>query len=185
MQFPHLSEEVIFSKNQFNELKSQNTRALNELKKLNFDYADGLISKEEFLNLQPIKVNTYRPANKTKNQKYKEHQKLLSEKKFLGFDNFQMFLGEFGWALGLLLYSFFNLFRSFSNNRVSGELIIHSTLLYIGLFYSCYPFIFPFTSDADYPRTTYTISLVLCSVFLIYGSYKIAVNHSQNVYFCL
>lgn len=176
MQLPSLSAEVSQSKENFLKLKNENTTALNKLKSLNFDLAKDKITIEEFQSQQKTLVNSYLLINSSKNVKYKEHQKLLKSERFLGFDNFQKFLGEFGWAFGLLMYALFNLLITFYEKAKQniGKVIVHSTLVYIGLFYSYYPFKFPFTPDSDYSRSTYFWTMLLTTLAVVIGSYLIA-----------
>lgn len=171
MQFDILPKDVKNSKIEFNELKKENTTKLNALKNLNFKLRDKKITFNEFINQQSSIVDEYRKINTKKNYKAKEHNALLESKKVFGFDNIQFFFGEFGWALGLLLYSLSNLIFTFikSQLRNIGELIKHSVFIYIGGFYAYYPFLY----KSDYSRMLYSLSLIVCTLVTIVSIYLI------------
>ncbi len=63
--------------------------------------------------------------------------KEIENNKFYGFRDFQQFMGEFGWAFGLGMYSLFNLILVFIRKPKSmyGESLYHVTYLTISIFF--------------------------------------------------
>lgn len=172
MSFPLMPDDLYQAKTNWEAAKAENTTALNALKQLNFDLHQGKITLDEFAERHPALVEVYTQVNQEKNKLYKIYEDGKSETKFLQFGTFQLFLGEIGWAVGLLLYAFFNLLYVFylrkghNNIKVKGKIILHSTLLFIGLFYTCYVFY----SKDDFSREWYFVAMVLATIALIIAS---------------
>ena len=149
--------------------KAENATALNALKQLSFDLHEGKITLDEFAKRHPDLVEAYNQINTEKNKLYEILIGFRSEAKFLHFNSFQLFLGEIGWAVGLLLYAFFNLVYIFylkkahDHVKIKGRILLHSTLLFIGLFYTCYVFY----SKDDFGRGWYFAAMVLSTIALI------------------
>ncbi|WP_438711863.1 hypothetical protein ACSTS3_04725 [Aquimarina muelleri] len=105
---------------------------------------------------------------------------LIAEKEevFLGFDNFQQFLGEFGWALGLFIYSIFNIYITFIKNRNTkyGEIILHSTLNFISLYFVSWALQ---QSTPDYTKNSYVIYSILMTISIVWGTSKL-VRYKEN-----
>ena len=172
MSFPLIPDDLYQAKTNWEAAKAENTTALNALKQLSFDLHQGKITLNEFTERHPALVEAYTQINQKKNELYKIYEGGKSEAKFLQFGTFQLFLGEIGWAVGLLLYAFFNLLYVFylkkahNNIKVKGRIILHSTLLFIGLFYTCYVFY----SKKDFSREWYFGAMVLSTIALIIAS---------------
>ena len=172
--FPTASKEYLEAKANWEAAKSKTSAALDNLKKLNADLYLGKITLADFSAKQPELMEAY-------NQNRKEHDKLLhivkkikSEARFLHFNSVQYFLGELGWAVGLFLYAFTNLFYTFYfrhrywfvKGEVTGRLLLHSTLLFVGCFYTFYVFY----AQVDFHRAWYFIAMALCTVTLVIAS---------------
>lgn len=99
------------------------------------------------------------------------------EAKFLSFDNFQQFVGEFGWALGLFIYSLSNFVLSYKekNDTFFGKAILHITLIYVSLFYLRWTF-----KGEDYRTFTYIFNNFLCVIGLILSTYCIMKSLKKN-----
>lgn len=156
--------------------KEINTAKLSVVKNLTFNYNKGKISIEEFNNLLPNAVKEYELANSIKNQNFKALNTAKENAKFLHFESFQLFLGEFGWPLGLTLFSIISLVIIFIEKTPYrfGKQVLYGTSLYIGVFYMYYTII-----DAlDYPKYYYIVSLVVCmlvmpfAIGLVYNKYQ-------------
>ncbi|NQY29904.1 MAG: hypothetical protein HRT69_10570 [Flavobacteriaceae bacterium] len=156
------SEEYRFSYNTHLQAKKQRTIKLNELKesaKNATEYAAYLVEK-----------------NKTSNA-FSELKAVMKKESFLGFKNIQHFLGEFGWAFGLLIYSLFNLSLAFArkNKSLKGEIILHSSLIFIALYFINWDF----QKANDYSKTTYVLYAIVIAIIIVYGTYLL-VNHKNN-----
>jgi len=156
------SEEYRFSYNTHLQAKKQRTIKLNELKesaKSSAEYKAYLIEK-----------------NKT-DEAFRELKNVMEKETFLGFKNLQHFLGEFGWALGLLIYSLFNLSLAFirKNKSLKGEIILHSTLTFIALYFINWAF----QKANDYSKITYVLYAIVIAIIIVYGTYLL-VNHKNN-----
>jgi len=156
------SEEYRFSYNTHLQSKKQRTIKLNELKesvKKSTEYAVYLIEK-----------------NKT-DMAFNELKIVMKKESFLGFKNIQYFLGEFGWALGLLIYSLFNLSLAFirKNKSLKGEIILHSTLTFIAIYFINWVF----QKANDYSKIIYVLYAIVIAIIIVYGTYLL-VNHKNN-----
>lgn len=125
---------------------------------------------------------------------YEELEIVRKNISFLGFEDVQQFLGEFGWALGLFLYAFFNFTNTYQepNRSRKGKLILHITLLIISLYFMYWAIYY----KQDFDKITYLIFAILTScaiavsVHLIlrkrllhYKSYQL--NHQDLIGFML
>lgn len=174
--FPLIPDNLYQAKTNWEAAKAENTKALDALKQLNLDLHQGKITLDEFAKQQPALVEAYTQINQEKDELYERYEEGKAEAEFLQFETFQLFLGEFGWALGLFLYAFFNVLYIFYLKKaypplpVRGKLLLHGTLLFIGLFYTCYVFY----SEDDFPRTWYFIAMALCAISLtLAGKYLV------------
>ena len=156
------SEEYRFNYNTHLHSKKQRTIKLNELKesaKGSDEYQAYLIEK-----------------NKT-DKAFGELKNVMEKETFLGFKNLQHFLGEFGWALGLFIYSLFNLSLSFvrKSKSLKGEIILHSSLIFIALYFINWAF----QKANDYSKITYVLYAIVIAIIIVYGTYLL-VNHKNN-----
>lgn len=87
-----------------------------------------------------------------------------SKERFLAFKSFQQFLGEFGWALGLFIYSLFNIVMVYIKNQKTkvGEIILHSTLLFVSIYFINWA-----TMPRDYEKTTYLAFAIAMTILII------------------
>ncbi|WP_438423211.1 hypothetical protein [Aquimarina macrocephali] len=133
--------------------KSKRTEALNILKKS----AEGTVAHN---NYQKEKNNT--------DKVWEEYLVIEKEEHFLNFDNFKQFLGEFGWAFGLLIYSIFNIVmvQLRKRNSKTGETILHSTLLFISLYFINWTVL-----PGDYEKTTYIAFALAMTVLITFSVY--------------
>ncbi len=101
-----------------------------------------------------------------------------SKEKFLGFKSVQQFLGEFGWAFGLFIYSIFNIYITFIKNRNTkyGEIILHSTLNFISLYFVSWALQ---QSTPDYTKSSYVIYSILMTISIVWGTSKL-VRYKEN-----
>jgi len=168
--------EVQQARSEWKKSKELNTAKLSVVKNLTFSYNKGKINITEFNNLLPNAVKEYELANSTKNQKYKTLTEAKENAKFLKFESFQLFLGEFGWPLGVTLFSLISLVITFIEKTTYkfGKQVLYGTSLYIGLFYMYYTVV----DMLDYPKYYYIVSLVVCmlampfAVGLVYNKYQ-------------
>lgn len=146
-------ENIELLRSEWKSTKIKNKVALNTVKNL----AIGTPEYDEY-----IKINT---LNKEAYEKLKVAKENAS---FLGFQSFRLFLGEFGWAFGLLIYAIFNIATTLRRKGATyfGELALHSTLIFIALFYVRWCFM-----TTDYGTITYITVNLLCSVGLILAMY--------------
>ncbi len=176
MAVPPASEELEEANVEWDIARSENTKALNALKQLNFDLNQGKITSKEFLEKQPKLVEEYTKINKEKDELYNTISEIKSEAKFLHFKSFQYFLGEIGWAFGLFLYALANLFAvfrlktSYGRQEFTGKIVLHSTLLFIGCFYTFYVF---YAKD-DFAQAWYILAMILCTFSLVMAGRLIA-----------
>ena len=90
-----------------------------------------------------------------------------SKEKFLAFKSFQQFLGEFGWAFGLFIYSLFNIIAVRTRNKNSTkkpETILHVTLLGISLYHINWCLM-----PEDYDKSTYVIWAIIFSLIIVFA----------------
>lgn len=170
--FPLMPDNYYQAEANWEAAKSKNSKALNALKQLNTELYRGKITSDEFSTRQPELMAAYELINKEKNELYEILERTESEARVLQFDSIQFFLGELGWAVGLLLYAFFNLLYIFylkkghNNIKIKGRVILHSIMLFIGLFYTCYVFY----SKKDFSSGWYFMAMILSSIILIIAS---------------
>lgn len=142
--------------NKHKEAKKNRTVALNNLKeagKHTPEYALYLIEKEKT------------------DIAYANALAAKDEIRFLSFQDFQQFVGEFGWALGLFLYSIYNVVIALSRSRESesnGSVILHSVLVFISLYFISWAFF-----ASDFSKTTYVITSVALTSLMILASSKL------------
>ncbi|QHI35786.1 hypothetical protein IMCC3317_11340 [Kordia antarctica] len=132
--------------------KAKRTKALNILK-------EESIGTESYIKYDEKRVETDLAWQKLKEVKANEE--------FLGFLDFQQFVGEIGWAVGLFIYSLFNLIMVFHevNNSKKGKVLLHTTLLSISLYFISWAL---FSHD-DFPKYVYMIFSILTSIILAYA----------------
>lgn len=102
---------------------------------------------------------------------FNEFENVVEEISFLGFEDFQQFLGEFGWAFGLFLYAFFNFLNTYQepNRSRLGKLILHSTLLIISLYFIYWSLY----KSQDFDRIYYLIFSIITSLAIAVGIHLI------------
>jgi len=109
---PDKSLEYLKAKQNYTKAKKKRTVALTKLKK----YAEETSFYKEYLI-----------EKKRTDEAWTKLNIIKENDTFLGFTNLQQFLGEFGWVLGLFMYSLFNLFRSYTaNNKEKGKTTLFS-----------------------------------------------------------
>lgn len=134
---------------------------------------DRLIKRNIVLESQK-QTPLYKEYLQTKNNTDKLWDKVLDYKEehesFLGFRSFQQFLGEFGWATGLLIYSVFNLSVSVFRNKKTffGEVSLHATLIFISLYFISWAIQ---QSSPDYNKPTYVIYSFLMTFLIVVSTY--------------
>ncbi len=149
---PQNSQNLLDALESYEKSKSRRTIALNELK---------ASQKGTFLfeKYSEEKINTKRALEKYNQIEREEH--------FLAFDNFKQFLGEFGWSIGLLLYSFFNLTISYTRKKkVLGEMLLHVVLIFISLYFVNWTIM-----PHDYAKHEYFIYAFLILVGIVTSTY--------------
>jgi hypothetical protein len=102
---------------------------------------------------------------------WEEFQNVRKDISFLGFEDFQQFIGEFGWAVGLFIYALFNFINTFiePNRSRKGKLFLHFTLITIALYF-IYWALYHYQ---DFEKTTYLIFAVITSILISIGIYLI------------
>ncbi len=113
-------------------------------------------------------------------QKYLD---ILKKEQFLAFTNFKQFLGEFGWALGLFIYSIFNLTLALvrKGESLKGQLILHTTFVFISMYFINWCLI-----PHDYSREIYFVYAILMTSLILLGTYLLIkskfkyILHLQN-----
>ncbi len=154
---PNDSEDYINAVNNFNNAKQEKKIALQNLN----DNAKGTELHKTYLE------------RSTKADKlWDEFLAIEKQDSFLGFKNLQQFIGEFGWAFGLFLYSIFNLIITFikSSDTKYGEIILHSTLNFISLYFVSWALQ---QSRPDYGKGTYVVYSILMSLSIVWGTSKL------------
>lgn len=146
---PSKTEEFVIAKSNHLKAKDKRTLALNNLKEASIELPEyGLYLKEK----------------EATDKAWEELLEVAENDKFLGFENFQQFLGEFGIFLGLFIYSFFNLVISCIRRKSAlGEKILHSTLMFISMYYIGWSFNF----NQDYLQSTYIIATIFFTALVI------------------
>ncbi len=101
----------------------------------------------------------------------KKLEKVSKEIRFLGFEDFQQFIGEIGWALGLFLYALFNFINSYiePNRARKGKLFLHLTLLTIALYFIYWALY----NHQDFEKTTYLLFSLATSLAIAISVYII------------
>ncbi|MEM9686804.1 MAG: hypothetical protein AAF934_07765 [Bacteroidota bacterium] len=169
MSIPTISEKYKAAKANWQSAKSEYNDTLDQLKELNAQLYYGNITQEDFTAHQQIIYVKYIRINAKKNELHKVASEIRKEDQFLQFKSFQYFLGELGWAVGLFLYAFTNLLHAFYvRNRYFkkeflSRILLHSTLLFVGCFYTVYVF---YTKD-DFSRTAYFVAMLVCTAALV------------------
>ncbi len=167
-----MPEEYNQAKAKWQVAKSESAAALSTLKQLHAQLYNNEIALEEFVKMQSTLYEEYIEVNQKQKKLHKIALDARSEAKFLGFDSFQYFLGELGWAVGLFLYAFANLLNTFYlKNRYlkrefTGKFLLHSTLLFVGCFYTFYVFY----SRQDFAKIWYVLAMILCTVTLFFAA---------------
>ena len=102
-------------------------------------------------------------------QSYAQVTQAYDDIKFMGFNDFQDFVGELGWALGLLMYAFVNLVIAFSKRTANffGQIFLHSTIIFISLFFVRWALY----HKPDFANFWYIFSNVLAVIVLLLASY--------------
>ena len=181
MSIPPIPKEFNEAKADWEAAKLESANLLSELKKLNIDLYHGEITSDEFTEQQFSIVRAYIQISEERKRLHKIALEIQSEAKFLHFKSFQFFLGEIGWAVGLLLYALINLLHSlYVRNRYfkkefTGKILLDSTLLFVGCFYTFYVF---YTKD-DFSKTIYFVAMLVCTVMLILASKLIVDTYSK------
>ncbi len=146
------SELLVYKTKVWEEHKSKRTKALNELKSSTIG--------------SPL-YKAYLIEKKATDIAFNELTKERANQKFLHFKSFRQFMGEFGWAFGLLIYSCFNLIKTFIRkiNTSLGETILHSTIAFIAIFYVRWAFL------GEYSNISYVVINLICAVSLVFATY--------------
>jgi len=102
---------------------------------------------------------------------WKEFKEVEENITFLGFEDVQQFLGEFGWAFGLLLYAFFNFINTYQepNRARKGKLFLHFTLITISLYFIYWTLY----QHQDFEKITYVIFSIITSILIAFGIHLI------------
>lgn len=112
--------------------------------------------------------------------------KVSKDISFLGFEDFQQFIGEIGWALGLFLYALFNFINTYTepDRARKGKLFLHLTLLTISLYFIYWALY----NYQDFEKTTYllfslgTSTVIATSVYFIVDKrYKQIKSYMSNI----
>ncbi len=122
--------------------------------------------------------NLYLKEKIATDKAWEELNEVKDKDKFLGFTNIQQFLGEFGWALGLFIYSLFNLSLGFLKKEFKGVQYLHITLLSISIFYLSYT-IQPLQ---DFTKIQYYLASVLITSFIVLSAYLLVKKKNERVF---
>lgn len=138
---------------QYKSVKAGKVAALKEVKK----YAEG---SEQY--------KVYLEESKNEELAWREFQKAKSKERFLAFDNFQQFVGELGWAIGLCIYALFNLVLALirKNESLYGEVILHGVLILISFYFINWA-VFRFE---DYEKLRYVTYSLLTSSVIVFAT---------------
>lgn len=144
--------------------KNKRTKALNVLK----EEAIGTKAYEKYLQ---EKIAT--------DKAWEEFDRAKNKAEFLNFEDFQQFLGEIGWAIGLFIYSFFNLIMVFLevNKSKKGKILLHTTFITISIYFMSWAL---FTHD-DFPKYVYFIFSILTSIILAYAVVLITSQRYKHI----
>ncbi|AXG70018.1 hypothetical protein KORDIASMS9_02247 [Kordia sp. SMS9] len=105
------------------------------------------------------------------NEAFEELEEVSQNISFLGFEDFQQFIGEFGWALGLFLYALFNFINTYMepNRSRKGKLFLHFTLITISLYF-IYWALYQYQ---DFEKFTYLLFSIITSILIAFGVHLI------------
>lgn len=103
---------------------------------------------------------------------------VIEESKFFGFTDFQHFVGEFGWALGLFLYALFNLVLTFLRKPSSffADVVYHVTHITISVFFLRWCF-----NRKDFLIPEYFAYNILTVLMVVISTY-LFVRYKQRIY---
>ena len=153
---PDKSEKYKEAYNKHHKEKQERTLLLNNFKNT---YKDS----PEYRSYYKQKVIT--------DKAWEEFGEVKTNRLFLGFKDFQQFVGELGWALGLFLYALFNFINTFlePNRGRKGKLFLHITLVTIALYFIYWALY----NYQDFEKTTYFIFSLITSLVVAIGVYLI------------
>lgn len=148
--------------------KDQRTVALESVKNL-------AINTPEYKAYWATKLET--------DKAYADLKKGLDEAKFLGFNNRQQWMGEFGWAFGLFLYALFNVVMALIKKQATllGRVFLHGTIMVIACIYLRWTF---FNTGEDYLKWEYVLFSIVSSVLIITGVFLL-VSYKEKKYLSL
>lgn len=97
-----------------------------------------------------------------------ELKPIIESYKFGSYKTFQQWVGEFGWAFGLFIYSLFNLVLSFIRKTKThfGEITLHFTIITIAIFFIHYTF-----QVYDFSSLRYFVMNILMACGCVVSSY--------------
>lgn len=147
------SEEVFELRETWKQDKKNRTNALNNLKEASIN-----LPEYALYDIERIKTNnSFSKLNEAKDQN-----------KFLAFNSFQHFLGEFGWAFAVFLYALFNLLLTFRERGIEllGKVIFHTTIVFISIFFLRYCF-----EAQDFSQWQYIIMNLASAFALMFAVY--------------
>lgn len=151
--------EIELASSQWQQAKLKRTEALNAVKKL---------------TLNSTEYNLYLIEKQKTDALFIRLNALTEENKFMGFPNFQYFLGEFGWAFGLFLIGIYLTVRDCVRNTklLPAEMLINGTVITIALFFMSWA-----TNGTegftDFDKSTYIVFNILLSIITCIGTYII------------
>lgn len=127
------------------------------------------IFKNKFKDSKEYKA--YYQQKVTTDEAYGELEEAAQKISFLGFEDVQQFIGEFGWALGLFLYALFNFINTYMepNRSRKGKLFLHFTLITISLYF-IYWALYQYQ---DFEKSTYFLFSIITSVLIAIGVHLI------------
>lgn len=99
--------------------------------------------------------------------------------KFLNFNDLQQWLGEFGWAMGLFIYSLYNLVMVFIRkpNTFFGESLWHTSHITVAIFFIRWSF-----NRKDFLIMEYFTYNILTAVLVVLATYLL-VRHKEKIYY--
>ena len=100
------------------------------------------------------------------------------KEEFLGFPNVQYFVGEFGWAFGLLLIGIYLTVRDvkIGSKLLFAQMFVNITIVAIALFFISYTFHYA----QDFDKKIYVTANILLAIGICYGIYFI-VNYLNKL----
>lgn len=161
---PDKTQKEISLRQTWQQEKVKRTKLLNSLKQS----TEGTAAYDKYLKQKEATDNAYNALSAVKN-----------EKRFNGFKSFQQFLGEFGWAFGLLLYAIFNLSRVNSFKDDKGLVILHTTLIFIALYFITWC-VSP-SHVQDFEKPTYLIYSLFASLSVLLGMYVVVEKRNRYI----